>query len=200
MSSPDLGTFIPAVAAALALSGCASEQVPTAVPIPTPIVRVIGSNPTERHLLAQFQGELLSSPITLGGTTVVDPATLTCALAESIEPGRPPKKMLVSCGVAGHKPPLIPADRREWCGKYRYISPQLGGQISLRADNGGETYIFTSRLNLNQTLGQYSRCEEFTDSNAHAPALRGSIYERPARGRISRREAKMRQLEAEIIT
>lgn len=186
MSSPDLGTFFPTVAAALALSGCASEQVPTAVPIPTPIVRVIASNPAEHHILVQIDGELLSRPVALGGTTVVDHATLTCALTERIEPGHPPKKEFGECGVAGHNPPLIPADRREWCGKYRYISPQLGGQISLRANNSGETYIFTSRLNLNQTFGQYSRCEEFTDSNAHAS--RRTIYEGPVRGRFSRRK------------
>ena len=193
MSHPDIHTLIPSLATALALAGCASPAPPTRALELTPIVIDIDPNPTNRNFLVQFPGTLLSKPMSPGGNTVVMPATLTCALTEKGNgPGRPPLKVFETCNVAKHDPPLVPADRREWCDQYSFV-PNRGGQINLKTLKG-EIYIFTTPNDLGQTLGPYSRCAEYIDSNAHAPNR--SIYERPARGRVSRREAKMRQLEA----
>lgn len=181
MSHPDLKVLIPAVA----LAACAGGEPlpPQPIPIP-PSAVIIEQTSTFTQTLWTFHGELLSPPLDGKGATTSTAAQLTCAVTDQEGKKGVESKVFEACGISGHIPPIVPLTRKEYCDQVNRGAARTG-QLNLRL-NTGEINIFTTPSDMVTTLEPYSRCGEFRGLKAQAP--RRTIYERPVRGRFSRRK------------
>lgn len=174
---------------AAVLAGCTGgEPLPPQPTVIPPSAAVVGRTPTMINTLWTFHGELLSPPLDGKGATVHTPAILTCAVSDVTDKKGVKTLVFEACGISGHKPPIVPLIRKDYCDQVNRGAAR-SGQLNLKL-NTGATNIFTTQSDMT-VLEPYSRCGEFTGSNAQVPNR--CVYEGPARGRFSRREAKMRK-------